>query len=58
MNLPVGRRYTRFVLALVAVGLAVAYWNSFTIRFELDDAYVIESNPWIRSLANIHADRF
>lgn len=50
-----GRRFTQGFLAVLAIGLAVAYGNSFSVGFYFDDANSIAENPAIRSLANIPA---
>src|SRR4029077_10630310 len=51
--LPAGRQFTRLVLALLAVGIALAYSGGFGIGFNFDDTYGIAQNPAIRSLRNI-----
>jgi len=48
-----GRTFTRAFLAVLAVGLLVAYGASFGVGFYFDDSYGIRENPAIRSLANI-----
>lgn len=53
VRFPRGGRFTLVVLALLIAGLAVSYANGLTIAFTLDDVYLIELNPWIRSLAYI-----
>src|SRR5213593_4232584 len=52
-GLPAGQRFTLLFLALLAVGLAFSYANSFGIGFYFDDSYGIAGNPAIRSLRNI-----
>lgn len=47
------RKFTYLLLALLALGLAVSYSNSFGIGFYFDDTYGIANNPAIRSLKNI-----
>src|SRR5262249_20139726 len=53
MSLPAGRRFTGAFVALLSLGLAVAYGNSLHIGFLFDDTYGIVNNPAIRSLRNI-----
>ena len=48
-----GQKFTLLFLALLGVGLAISYGNSFGIGFYFDDSYGIASNPAIRSLRNI-----
>src|SRR4051794_21824558 len=48
-----GRKFTWMLLAALAVGLALAYGNSFGVGFYFDDSYGIRDNPAIRSLRNI-----
>src|SRR2546429_5511230 len=48
-----GQNFTLLFLALLGVGLAISYGNSFGIGFYFDDSYGIASNPAIRSLRNI-----
>src|SRR5436853_1658793 len=50
---PAGQKFTLLFLALLGVGLAISYGNSFGIGFYFDDSYGIASNPAIRSLRNI-----
>jgi protein O-mannosyl-transferase len=52
-KIPAGRTLTFAVLALLAVGIGIAYWPSFPIGFVFDDSYGIANNPVIRSLRNI-----
>src|SRR5919198_3092671 len=52
-GVPIGRQFTFLFLAVLGVGLAVSYANSFGIGFYFDDSYGIASNPAIRSLRNI-----
>jgi tetratricopeptide (TPR) repeat protein len=53
VTVPLGRKFTLLFLALLGVGLAVSYANSFGIGFYFDDIYGIANNPAIRSLRNI-----
>lgn len=53
LRLPAGRQFTRLVLALLAVGILLAYSGGFGIGFSFDDTYGIAQNPAIRSLRNI-----
>lgn len=50
---PTGEKFTLVFFALLAVGLALAYGNSFGIGFYFDDTYGIANNPAIRTLNNI-----
>src|SRR2546422_3626114 len=52
-GVPAGQKFTLLFLALLGVGLAISYGNSFGIGFYFDDSYGIASNPAIRSLRNI-----
>jgi tetratricopeptide (TPR) repeat protein len=52
-TIPAGRKFTYFFLALLTLGLAASYSNSFGIGFYFDDTYGIANNPAIRSLKNI-----
>src|SRR5713226_920402 len=52
-GVPAGQKFTLLLLALLGVGLAVSYANSFAIGFYFDDTYGIANNPAIRSLRNI-----
>jgi tetratricopeptide (TPR) repeat protein len=47
------RKFTYLFLALLALGLAISYANSFGIGFYFDDTYGIAVNPAIRSLRNV-----
>src|SRR5438093_422930 len=48
-----GQKFALLFLALLGVGLAFSYANSFGIGFYFDDSYGIAGNPAIRSLRNI-----
>lgn len=43
----------RIFAAVLVLSVSLAYANSLQVGFELDDSYLIPSNPAIRSLANI-----
>jgi Flp pilus assembly protein TadD len=51
--LPSGRAFSLLVAALLAIGIALAYGNSFGIGFPFDDDSGIAQNVAIRSLRNI-----
>lgn len=51
---PFSRRgFTRTVLGLLAVGIAISYAGAIGAGFYFDDIYGIHDNPALRSLANI-----
>ena len=52
-DLPRGRRFTLSFAILLALGIGLAYSNSFKIGFYFDDTYGIADNPAVRSLRNI-----
>src|SRR5438874_12392361 len=52
-GVPAGQKFILLFLALLGVGLAISYGNSFGIGFYFDDSYGIASNLAIRSLRNI-----
>lgn len=48
-----GRGLAALAVALCVAAAALAYGNSLGNEFALDDAHTIESNAWLRSLANV-----
>lgn len=48
-----GRGLAVLAVALCVAAAALAYGNSLSNDFALDDSHTIESNAWVRSLANV-----
>ena len=48
-----GRGLAVLAVVLCVAAAALAYGNSLSNDFALDDAHTIESNAWVRSLANV-----
>lgn len=48
-----GRGLAVLAVALCVAAAALAYGNSLSNDFALDDAHTIESNAWVRSLGNV-----
>ncbi len=52
-GLPAGRRFTAAFVALLALGIGLAYSGSLGVGFYFDDSYGITNNPAIKNLRNI-----